>query len=118
MEADPPATSAERRSDHDGNEGEWMYSVIGGIRPMAPGFQKILFAPEPVGGLKEATTSLQTPYGLASCQWRLRGRRLSVDLQVPVGVRAALRLPGRKPRALKPGHFRQTTTLPKLESSR
>jgi alpha-L-rhamnosidase len=101
-----------------GAVGEWMYSVIGGIRPMAPGFKKILFAPEPGGGLKEATTSLDTPYGLASCQWRLRGRRLSVDLKVPEGVRAALRLPGRKPRALKPGNFRQTTTLPKLESSR
>jgi alpha-L-rhamnosidase len=100
-----------------GAVGEWMYSVIGGIRPMAPGFKKILFAPEPGGGLKKATTSLDTPYGLASCQWRLRGRRLSVDLQVPEGVRAALRLPGRKPRALKPGHFRQTTTLTRLESS-
>jgi alpha-L-rhamnosidase len=100
-----------------GAVGEWMYSVIGGIRPMAPGFKKILFAPEPGGGLKEANTSLQTPYGLASCQWRLRGRRLSVDLQVPAGVRAALRLPGHKPRALKPGHFRQTTTLTRLESS-
>ena len=100
-----------------GAVGEWMYSVIGGIRPMAPGFKKILFAPEPGGGLTEATTSLQTPHGLASCQWRLRGRRLSVDLQVPAGVRAGLQLPGRKPRALKPGHFRQTTTLTRSESS-
>ncbi len=101
-----------------GAVGEWMYSVIGGIRPMAPGFKKILFAPEPGGGLTEATTTLQTPHGLASCQWRLRGRRLSVNLQVPEGVRAALRLPGRNPRTLKSGHFRKTTTLPKLESSR
>jgi len=101
-----------------GAVGEWMYSVIGGIRPMAPGFKKILFAPEPGGGLTAAAASLQTPHGLASCQWRLRGRRLSVDLKVPEGVRAALRLPGRKPQALKPGNFRQTTTLPKLESSR
>jgi len=101
-----------------GAVGEWMYSVIGGIRPMAPGFKKILFAPEPGGGLKEATTSLNTPYGLASCQWRLRGRRLSVNLQVPEGVRAALRFPGRKPRTLRPGHFCQTTTLPGLEFSR
>jgi alpha-L-rhamnosidase len=95
-----------------------MYSVIGGIRPMAPGFKKILFAPEPGGGLTEATTSLQTPHGLASCQWRLRGRRLSVDLKVPEGVHAGLRLPGRNPRTLKPGHFSQTTTLPKFKSSR
>jgi alpha-L-rhamnosidase len=100
-----------------GAVGEWMYSVIGGIRPMAPGFKKILFAPEPGGGLTEANTSLQTPHGLASCHWRLRGRRLSVDLQVPEEVHAALRLPGRKPRTLKPGNFRQTTTLTRLESS-
>jgi alpha-L-rhamnosidase len=101
-----------------GAVGEWMYSVIGGIRPQAPGFKKILFAPEPGGGLKEATTSLQTPCGLASCRWRIRGRRLTVDLQIPAGVDAALRLPGRQPRALKPGHFRQTAILPKKEASR
>jgi alpha-L-rhamnosidase len=101
-----------------GAVGEWMYSVIGGIRPQAPGCKKILFAPEPGGGLTEAETSLQTPHGLASCHWRLRGRRLTVDLQVPAGVDAALRLPGRQPRALKPGHFRQTAILPKKEASR
>jgi alpha-L-rhamnosidase len=76
-----------------GAVGEWMYSVIGGIRPLAPGFKKILFAPEPGGGLTEAATSLQTPQGLASCRWKLRSK--------PV----------------KPGHFRQTTTLTRLEFS-
>jgi alpha-L-rhamnosidase len=40
-----------------GAVGEWMYSVIGGICPMAPGFKKMLFAPEPGGGLTEANTS-------------------------------------------------------------
>jgi len=94
-----------------GAVGEWMYSVIGGIRPLAPGFKKILFAPEPGGGLTEAATSLQTPHGLASCRWRLRGSRLSVDLSVPAGVRATLQLPGRKPRMVRPGCFRQTFTF-------
>jgi alpha-L-rhamnosidase len=94
-----------------GAVGEWMYSVIGGIRPMAPGCKKILYAPEPGGGLTEAETSLQTPHGLASSHWRLRGRRLTVDLQIPEGVLATLRLPGRNPRALPAGNFRQTNQI-------
>ncbi|MCX6042560.1 MAG: hypothetical protein NTV69_15675, partial [Caldilinea sp.] len=62
-----------------GAVGEWMYSVIGGIRPMAPGFKKILFAPEPGGGLTEATTSLHTPHGLASC-WAPETTCLSIPI--------------------------------------
>ena len=51
-------------------------------------------------------------------QKRKTTQPLSMEVVPPLKVRAALRFPGRKPRTLKPGHFRQTTTLPKLESSR
>ncbi|NCW27741.1 MAG: alpha-L-rhamnosidase [Verrucomicrobia bacterium] len=94
-----------------GAVGEWMYSVIGGIRPLAPGFKKILFAPEPGGGLTEAATSLQTTQGLASCRWRLHDRLFTVDLSVPDGVRATLKMPGGKSRTLNPGQNRQATRI-------
>ena len=91
-----------------GAVGEWMYSVIGGIRPQAPGCKRILFAPEPGGGLTEAETSLQTPHGLASCRWQLRGRRLVVDLQVPAGVYATVQLPSYRPKPVKAGRWHFT----------
>lgn len=73
--------------------GEWMYGVIGGIRPLAPGFKKILFAPEPGGGLQKAETSLETPHGRARCSWKLSGKNLAISLTVPAGTSARLELP-------------------------
>ena len=94
-----------------GAVGEWMYGVIGGIRPLAPGFKKILFAPEPGDGITSAETSLPTPHGLAECCWRVCGRTMVVDVTVPEGVRAELRLPGRKATPLASGRHRLTTKL-------
>ena len=92
-----------------GAVGEWMYGVIGGIRPLAPGFKKILFAPEPGGDLTSAETSLPTPHGLAECRWQVRGRTLVVDVTVPAGAKAELRLPGQPSRPLAGGHHRITS---------
>lgn len=86
-----------------GAVGEWMTGVIGGIRPLAPGFRKILFAPEPGGGLTSADCRLDTPRGRASCRWRLKGRTLRGEVTVPGGARARLQLPGADPIDLAPG---------------
>ena len=84
--------------------GEWIYGVVGGIRPMAPGFKKILFAPQPGGDLRWARTSLETPLGLAKCHWKLTGKRLAIELTVPEGTNSMLELP--------PG-FRTRNAIPK-----
>jgi alpha-L-rhamnosidase len=90
--------------------GEWIYTVVGGIRSLAPGFKKILFAPEPGGGLEHAETSLETPQGRAACCWQLRGRRLSIEVTVPTGATAQLQVPavfrldGKSPAILSAGN--------------
>ena len=86
-----------------GAVGEWMYSVIGGIRPTAPGFKKILFAPEPGGGLTSAQCELDTPQGRAACCWQLRGKTLRGEVEVPPHTKADLRLPGQRVKNLAPG---------------
>ena len=86
-----------------GAVGEWMYGVIGGIRPLAPASRKILFAPEPGGGLTSAQASLETPQGLAACRWRLRGRNLRGEVVVPPRTSAELRLPGQRSKKLSAG---------------
>ena len=89
-----------------GAVGEWMYSVIGGIRLQAPGFKKILFAPEPGGGLTSAECRLDTPQGRAECWWHLRGLMLRGEVCVPPGTTADLQLPGRRARKLSSGRHR------------
>lgn len=95
-----------------GAVGEWMYAVIGGIRPMAPGYRRILFAPEPGGGLTSAEVSLETPRGRAACRWHRRGRMLRGEVTVPPGAAAELRVPGRRAQKLAPGQHRFAGRLP------
>jgi alpha-L-rhamnosidase len=87
--------------------GEWMYAVIGGIRPLAPGFKRILFAPEPGGGLRSAEATLETPHGRAQCRWKLSGKNLAIGLTVPSGTSARLELPpgflAQGPKTIPPG---------------
>ena len=89
-----------------GAVGEWIYGVIGGIRPLAPGFKKILFAPEPGGGLTSAECRLETPQGRVECRWKLRGKTLRGEVTVPLGATAELRLPGQRGRKLTDGFHR------------
>lgn len=49
---------------------EWFYAYLGGIRQTdtSVGYKELLFAPQMVGDVTWAETSLETPYGTASCR--------------------------------------------------
>ncbi|MCU1411696.1 MAG: Bacterial alpha-L-rhamnosidase [Rhodoglobus sp.] len=87
---------------------DWMHRVVAGISPAAPGYRKILFRPQPGGGLTRAAASHETPYGLASISWTITDGVLTVDTVVPVGTTAVLELDGREPVALGPGRHTAT----------
>ena len=74
---------------------DWMHRSVGGLAPLEPGYRRILVAPQPGGGLTWARTSLQTPHGLAAVRWDLEGSGLRVQVTVPEGVEAVLRIAGR-----------------------
>ncbi len=42
---------------------DWLHKVVGGIRPLEPGYAKVLYAPKPGHGIHWAKTSLVTPHG-------------------------------------------------------
>jgi alpha-L-rhamnosidase len=73
---------------------DWMHRTVGGIAPLEPGYAKILVAPVPGGGLTSASASLATPHGTVSVDWRVEGGTFTVDVVVPDGAPALLRLPG------------------------
>ena len=74
---------------------DWMHRTVGGISPLEPGYARILLAPQPGGDLTWASSSLKTPHGTVSIDWKLDDGRLIVDVNVPEGATAVLRLPGR-----------------------
>jgi alpha-L-rhamnosidase len=76
---------------------DWMNRTIGGISPLAPGYERVLIAPRPGGGISWANSSLKTPHGRISVEWSLDGSEVVVKASVPEGVSGVLQLPNREP---------------------
>jgi hypothetical protein len=56
---------------------DWVYRHVAGISPDidAPGYRRVVLAPEPVRGVDWARASVETPYGPVVTSWRLDGDR-------------------------------------------
>ena len=90
---------------------DWMHRSVAGLAPLEPGYRRILVAPQPGGGLTWAEASLETPHGRAAVRWDLDGADLRVEVTVPDGAEAVLRLPGLDDETVGPGiHVRLTAT--------
>lgn len=78
-----------------GAVGAWMVSAVAGLEldPEEPGYRHIFFKPRPGGSIAWAEARLATPQGEAGIRWDLQGEALKLDLLVPPGSRASLRLP-------------------------
>ncbi|PCN46435.1 alpha-L-rhamnosidase [Curtobacterium sp. 'Ferrero'] len=72
---------------------DWMHRTVGGLAPLTPGYDEVLVAPQPGGGLTWAETDLETPHGRAAVRWDLDGDELCIRLEVPEAVTATVRLP-------------------------
>jgi alpha-L-rhamnosidase len=88
-ESDTPAASVSRGA------GEWMYQAVGGLEldPEVSGFQKLVFHPQPGGGIKWARSCLMTPHGTAASAWTVNDAGWSVELEVPPDTTAVLVYP-------------------------
>jgi alpha-L-rhamnosidase len=89
-----------------GAVGDWMHRTIGGIAPAEPGYEKVLIAPVPGGGLTHADTSLDSPVGRIAVSWRLDGDTLALTAEVPTP--ATVRIPGHEEIELAPGRHELT----------
>ncbi|WP_258229395.1 family 78 glycoside hydrolase catalytic domain, partial [Arthrobacter sp. HMWF013] len=72
---------------------DWMHRTVAGLAPAAPGYRKISIAPRPLDSLEHASTSHETPYGLARVAWKRVGDRILLEATVPPGTAAAVSLP-------------------------
>ena len=82
---------------------DWLYQVVAGIRPAAPGYAEVLFKPTPGPGLDWAKAALDSPHGRIECGWRREGSAYVVDVLVPEGVSATAELPDGTVQALSSG---------------
>jgi alpha-L-rhamnosidase len=88
-----------------GSVADWMHQVIGGLRPLEPGWRRFMIAPVPGGGLVSAETSFLSPYGQIRVQWwfeqneeeNARHRNgFYLNASIPPNTRAEVKLPREK----------------------
>lgn len=80
-----------------GAVGDWLYRSVAGIQTVeeAPGYKRIVIAPQPGGGLTFAEGSIETLYGQVRSAWRLTGDgTIRLEVTVPPNTTAEIRLPG------------------------
>ena len=70
----------------------WLQEGIAGLAPAEPGYRRIRIAPCVGGGLTHASVSVDTPFGLAKSGWRILGGTVHLQITVPSGTRASVRL--------------------------
>jgi alpha-L-rhamnosidase len=78
--------------------GDWMYRVVAGIEldEAAPGYKHILIEPHPGGGLTNASTSVESMYGLVASGWEIADRKITLKIEVPPNTTATVRVPKAK----------------------
>jgi alpha-L-rhamnosidase len=82
---------------------DWIYQVIAGIQPSSPGYDTIRLAPTPGPGLDWAKGALETRRGRVECGWRRIENGYMIEVVVPEGIPAELRLPDGTVQMIPPG---------------
>ena len=72
---------------------DWIFQVVGGIRPAEPGYARIRIEPVPGPGLTWARTRYASRVGDIEVSWRTDGDRFVLDAMIPDGVPADIVLP-------------------------
>ncbi|WP_053227428.1 family 78 glycoside hydrolase catalytic domain [Solirubrobacter soli] len=96
-----------------GSVGQWLYENVAGIRPAAPGYARVLIAPEP-GELSWARAVYRSVRGPIESSWRRTGDAIELEVSIPANVSATVIVPGSSPVEVGPGrhHLGGVRTTP------
>lgn len=96
------AWNAETRSSQNhfmlGQINEWFFRDLAGIQPdpNAPGFQRIIIRPSPVGDLTWVNASYEVPAGRIASFWKVEGGRFSLEVTIPPNASAEIHVPAKR----------------------
>ena len=76
-----------------GAVGEWMYSGMGGIKPLEPGFRKISIEPQIDKEIKFVNASYNSIQGKIVSNWLIENNTLSIKMEIPANTSANVTLP-------------------------
>ncbi|MFT4306609.1 MAG: family 78 glycoside hydrolase catalytic domain [Microbacterium sp.] len=72
---------------------DWIYQVVGGIRPAAPGYARVRIEPVPGPGIDWARTSYDSVHGRIETSWRASDGAFDLEVRLPDGLPAEIVLP-------------------------
>jgi len=72
---------------------DWLHRVVGGLAPLEPGYRRLLVAPQPGGSLTRARVWNDTVRGRAEVAWQITDGSMRLDVVIPSGATAEVRLP-------------------------
>ena len=73
----------------------WFYRVLAGMNtdPVKPGYQNVIFKPQPAGDVTFASYSNETSFGLAAIDWSKETNSFKLKINVPVGSTSTVYVP-------------------------
>ncbi len=76
-----------------GSVGEYLYSVVGGIRAESPGYDKIRIQPVPGEGLNWAAATYVSIHGPIATLWKRTPKGLELSVAIPPNTTATVYVP-------------------------
>jgi len=70
-----------------------LYTQLAGILPTSPGYRTVTIAPQVPGALSHVEATIDTVRGPVASAWTTAGSQLSLEVTVPVGTTATVRVP-------------------------
>ncbi len=85
---------------------EAFYAYIAGIRPLVPGFKKVIIEPKFNYRLQKLDCAYRSVSGTFKVNYKCVGNdKISLELEIPYGTKAVLRLGGQEDKLLNSGNY-------------
>ncbi len=85
---------------------QWLLARVVGLELLDPAWARFRVAPRAIGELPAASVALDTVRGRIAVDWRRQGKKLIMNLRVPVNAVAEVTLPGEETVRLGSGQHR------------
>ncbi|MFN8025615.1 MAG: alpha-L-rhamnosidase C-terminal domain-containing protein [Acidimicrobiia bacterium] len=94
----------------------FLHRHVAGLRPIAgePAYRRFLVAPQPGGGLAWASAALDSPRGRIEVRWTISRGTFRLEVTVPPGTTAEIRLPSGEAADIGPGRAVFTEPCPEV----
>ena len=81
----------------------FLHRYVAGLQIVEPGYRRFRVAPRPGGGITSARTHHDSPHGRIEVAWQLDDGAGQLDVTVPAGTQADVRLPDHTDDVVGPG---------------